>query len=268
MKIGICTGLPSVENQGPDIIGLAEELGYDYIELPLSPLAEAGEDIYEYVGRRLAVSKLRCECMNLFFPERVRLTGDAVDYGVVETYVERALSRAAGVGADVVVFGSSRARNVPDGFPHEKAYGQLARTLQITSRAAVKHGVRVAIEPLNSGESNIILSLGDADKLLTAAESPPGIYILLDFYHYMLESDSIDTLKRLARDGKIVHTHIADHVSRGYPMSDKPEYAEVFGALRADGYDARCSVEARFENPEDPRAEMAAGLSLLRWLFK
>ena len=277
MKIGVCVGLPASvagqtgagqpaaggAKQAPDMIALAAELGYDYIEMPLSPIAALDEARFKNLQNEMAKSKLKCECLNVFFPAKIRLTGGDVNERAIAEYVDLALSRAAAIGAEIVVFGSSGAKNVPDGFPYEDAFKQLVNAAGIISKAAVKHGVKIAIEPLNKKEANIILTVGEADKLMTAA-GQPNIYILVDYYHFSLDSDSIDTLRWLTRERKIIHTHFAETVGRAYPREPKPEYSAVFDVLREEGYDARCSIEAGLSNPDDPRAEMEAGLACLR----
>ena len=267
MKYGICTGLPASEADlatgAPDMIGLAAELGYDYVEMPLAPLAELGEAEFLQVKQKLASAGIKCECLNIFFPASVRLTGDGADEALAGSYIDRALGRAREIGASVVVFGSSGARNVPEKFPYERAFDQLAGMLRVASAAAERNGIEIAIEALNRNESNIILSLGEADRLAVAA-GQPNIKILLDYYHFSVESDSKDVLRRLLREKKIIHAHFADPASRGYPQENKPEYAPTFDILREESYGGRFSIEARLGNPNTPRAEMESGLAALR----
>lgn len=272
MKIGICTNIPDYITDGTaagaaradtDIINLAAVLGYDYIELPLAPLADLDGGAFGRVKRYLEAAPLKCECMNVFFPAKIRLTGDGADEAVIAGYADRALAGAAELGAEIVVFGSGGARNIPDGFPYDRAYSQLVGAMRIISDAAEKHGVTIAIEPLNRNETNIIRNVSEAEKLMDAA-GRPNIKILMDYYHFMLESDSVDALRRLAGNGCVAHAHFADPDGRVYPSGAKPEYGPVFGALREGGYDVRCSIEARIVNRDAPRAEMEAGLAALR----
>jgi sugar phosphate isomerase/epimerase len=277
VKIGICTGIPayvttdqtagvaSSTNAGTDMINLAAELGYDYVELALAPLADLDRDAYGRVKRYIDAAPLKCECMNVFFPVKIRLTGDGRNEPEIEEYAARALARAAELGAGTVVFGSGGARNIPDGFQYKDAFEQLVYTMLTVSNIAAEHGVRIAIEPLNRNETNIIRDIGEAEKLMLAADRP-NIRLLLDYYHFTLESDSVSALRRLSGEGRVIHAHFADPDGRVFPSSAKPEYEPVFDALRAGGYDARCSIEAGIVNRDKPRSEMAAGLAALRAL--
>ena len=259
MKIGICVGV----QEAPEMIRLAAELGYDYVELPLAPVMELDDEGFSRIKQILADERIDCECMNVFIPAAVRLTGADADEAKIREYANGALARAHDIGAGIVVLGSGGARNIPEGFSREKAFEQLARALVVISGAAAKFGITIAIEPLNRGETNVIHNLGDADKLMKAT-GRANIKVLLDYYHFMLESDSPDTLRRMLREGKIVHSHFAEPVERAYPKTVKPEYAAIFDLLRSEGYDARCSIEARLGNPGLPRSEMETGLYVLR----
>ena len=68
---------------------------------------------------------LKCEACNNFFPANIRLTGDAADYSKIEEYLDKALGRAADLGVKVIVFGSPMSKNIPEGFPMDKAWSQL-----------------------------------------------------------------------------------------------------------------------------------------------
>ena len=270
MKLGICAGFPDPigATAETDTIHIAAELGYDYIEMPLTILSELSETDFTNLLHKLDDERLRCECLNMFFPAKIRLTGDDVaDKSQFDGYLRHALDRARKIGASIIVFGSSRTRNIPEGYPYDKAFEQLVHVLGAVSDAISEYGFQIAIESLNHNESNIILNLADADKLMTAV-GRPNIKILLDYYHFALESDSVELLKRLMRDNKIIHMHIADPVNRAYPTEAKQEFCHIFDILRAEGYAARCSIEANLKNPKAPREEMEIGLATMREITK
>jgi len=269
MKIGVCVGVPGGDagSSGPDMLKLAAETGFDYVEMPLAQLMELDAGAFSAVRQKLAEAGVKCESLNVFFPAKVRLTGGVRDEAAIADYIERACARAGEIGARVIVFGSGGAKNVPEGFSHETAFEQIVWAMKMAAGPAERNGLMIAIEALNSREANIILSLADADRLMAAIDSP-NIKILLDYYHYMIEADSDDVLRKLLREGKIIHAHYAEASDRTYPAAAKitPEAEAIFKILRDGGYGARCSIEARLLNPDDPRAEMEAGLAALRML--
>lgn len=125
----------------------------------------------------------------------MRLTGETVDPAKVQEYVKRAIDRAVKLGSRVIVFGSSGAKNVPEGFPYDRAFGQIADVLRMIDTYAASAGIHIAIEPLNRQESNIIQNLEEGKKLMTEAGGP-SIRLLADYYHFMLEKESLETLKK------------------------------------------------------------------------
>ena len=76
----------------------------------------------------------------------------------------------------------------------------------------------------------------------------PSIRLLADYYHFMLEKESLETLKKRIPD--IVHVHFADPDGRSFPKESRKEYEDFFAVLKEGGYDGRVSIEAYSENKE------------------
>ena len=119
-----------------------------------------------------ASATLPVRAFNVFLPGDLKITGPAVDWPAVQTYVDEALRRVHLIGAKTVVFGSGGARNVPEGFSFEEANEQLVRFLYIVASVAEVLGITVVIEPLNRLESNVINSVPAGVELAEAVDSP------------------------------------------------------------------------------------------------
>lgn len=132
---------------GRRYIGTLKEAGYDYMELPLAQIMELSETSFSELAEEAEKTGLPCECCNNFFPASVRLTGETVDPAKVQEYVKRAIDRAVKLGSRVIVFGSSGAKNVPEGFPYDRAFGQIADALRMIDTYAASAGIHIAIEP-------------------------------------------------------------------------------------------------------------------------
>ena len=160
----------------------------------------------------------------------------------VQEYVKRAIDRAVKLGSRVIVFGSSGAKNVPEGFPYDRAFGQIADALRMIDIYAASAGIHIAIEPLNRQESNIIQNLEEGKKLMTEAGGP-SIRLLADYYHFMLEKEPLETLKKRIPD--IVHVHFADPDGRSFPKESRKEYEDFFAVLKEGClfYTSRCVYE-------------------------
>ncbi len=253
MRLGCCGSMisPSADPVGIEGIEVMAEIGFDYIELSLSDLASLSAPAFGELARRIERSGLRCEACNNFFPRRIRLTGAEARLDKALDYACHALDRAARLGAQIIVFGSSGAKNVPEGFPVAAAWGQIVELLQRLGPMAAERACIIAIEPINRQESNIV-NLAAAGLRLACEVDHPNIQLLVDFYHLRMESEDPDII--LEAGPAVRHIHFAQVEQRAFPGRWEPAYAEFFGNLRRIQYAGRCSIEAYTHDfPADAR---------------
>lgn len=255
MKIGVCGTITGKNADGAefDLLAAAQRAGFDYIELPLATVAGLSDADYAALRSQILSGGLPCEACNVFFPGSLRLTGPEVNPEKTRAYLDLAFARAAGLGVQVIVFGSAGARNVPAGFPMEQAFVQLIEMLRIAGEAAQVYGITVVIEPLNRGESNILQTASEG-YTLAKLSAHPNVKLLVDYYHMARDGEDCGII-RTAREW-VQHAHFADPDGRVYPAEQKPHFAEFFNALKDVGYAGRVSLEAGFKNfaAEAPRA--------------
>ena len=146
MQFGIC--LPIAD------AGIAHAAGFDFVEPTVRSLSPLDPD-FDAIRAPFDSAPLPTPVFNVFVPSEVPVTGPNVNWEQVESYLEAAIGRVAAVGGEKIVFGSGGARNVPDGFDKEEAFMQLVRFLRLAGNVAVRNGVTIVIEPLNSRDSNI-----------------------------------------------------------------------------------------------------------------
>ena len=124
---------------------------------------------------------------------------------------------------------------------------QIVETLRIVDRYVEPEGITIVIEPLNRKESNIILNLTDGARLLQAVDRD-SIRLLVDYYHFAMEEEALETLRSVMP--YIRHVHFAEPQGRSFPKEAKAEYQEFFDVLREGGYADGVSVEAYSGEPE------------------
>lgn len=239
--------------------------GAEYAEPSLSKTMTLDDAAFEAARRRVEGSPIRVESMNWFVPPEVRLTGPEGDAAKGRAYAERALARAETLGAKRIVFGSPGARNVPEGFPMDKARDQLKTFLGgcgeiIASRG---YGMHICVEPLNRGNSNIINTTAEGAALVRDL-AHPKVRLMVDFYHWAIEKEPAATIAAAA--DLIEHMHFSrTDEARTYPRDpgEDPRYAVFFDAVRGIGYSGRMSLEG---NVTDLVAEARSGLGCLRAL--
>ena len=250
MRIGICV---SVED-----IGAAERAGYEYVELTVTNICpEIGKAEIDTLKRRLRKTAIKPEAWRRFIPTELRLVGEDVSFTRITRFVRIVLGRAAELGGEVVVFGSPGCRNIPDGFPRDKAHQQLIAFLQMTADVAAESNITVVIEPITRKNCNVLNLVSEAIALAQEVDRPE-IRVLADLFHMTANNEPPDAI---AKAGKCLHhIHMPVPIVAGlsepraittrlpaYPMS------EFLEELRGINYTHRVSVEdldRRFMNLE------------------
>lgn len=233
---------------------IIKSIGADYQELNLGNIAKmSDEELDKYIAEA-EENGYSYEAANCMIPGEYKLTVDNPDYDSINEYLERAYSKAARLGIKVVVMGSSGARNFPEGVSHETATERLIYFLKnCVATVCEKYGIVCALENLSYGESNILNTIDESLAVVEAVDSP-WIKILVDFYHFGYNKDSLDSIRR-AKD-YIAHIHVASVLNqRQYPAPDDgEEYSVITDILREIGYDkreGRISFEARVPEGKD-----------------
>jgi hypothetical protein len=218
-------------------LAVVERTTADYTEPPVASVVMA--PAFEQLGPRLRASSCPPRAANVFLPGDLAVVGPAVDQPRVEAYVREAMARLAGLGVRVLVFGSGKARSIPDGFDRARALDQLETFTRLAAAAAVDHGVTLVIEPLRRAESNVFNSVREAaafvrERGLTEAR------VLADLYHMQEEGEDLGALDDAA--DLLSHTHVADS-GRRPPGQGDWDLAGFLGRLRAIDYAGACSIE-------------------------
>jgi sugar phosphate isomerase/epimerase len=141
----------------------------------------------------------------------------------------------------VIVFGSPKSKNVPEGYPMDKAWSQLVELLKTIDPLVRTRGITVVIEPLNKMESNIINTAAEGLKLVKAIDRE-NIKLLIDYYHLVMEKENPEII--LDAGSYIKHIHFANPTGRVYPIEAEDGYVRFMNLLKRIGYEGRMSVEA------------------------
>lgn len=253
MRFGICASLADLE--------VVTAAGYDYIEPPVTALLQPEQpeaDIMPPLLTRLAASRLKPESFNLLLPGDLKVVGPEIDPERQTAYLDTAFRRAKMLGGEIAVFGSGGARRLRDGWPQAEASRQITAFLGRCGDAAQRHGMAVAIEPLNSAECNFINSVAEALAFAKEANHP-AVAVLSDLYHIAHDGQSYDETRDAA--SRLRHVHVAG-IGRRAPAADDHEFLTGYlSVLKQIGYSGRISIEA---NWEDLEAQAADALQVLK----
>lgn len=220
----------------------AKNLGFDYLECSVGDLLAPTqpEKVFRDKLDLIKKSGIEIYACNSFIPGTLRCVGpDAVPDKILE-FATIALERAKEAGIKIIVFGSGASRKIPDGFDRQTARNQFVNLLKRLGPVAMINGVTIAIEPLNSKETNFINTVIEGCDIAKEVNHK-NIKVLADFYHMNVEGESAESIVTAGK--LLVHCHVAETVKRSAPGVSKESFLPFFKALRTIKYQGRISIE-------------------------
>ena len=234
MKLGLCTSTEKAST--------AFEAGADYYEISASgELNDITDAEYETLRNKvLSDEKIKPLSANGLVSATVRLCGPEADCEKITAYAEKVFRRASGLGIKMLVFGSGKAREVPDGYPFDKAYSELLTAAGIFSDVAEKYGQTLALEPLRKKECNIINTVAEGAEFVRKTDRS-NFRLLADFYHVSENGEDFSAIEKNA--DIIVHLHICSRERGVIRDCDRGYVKEISDLLKKIGYTGAVSYE-------------------------
>lgn len=241
MKFGVNTFIwtANFTRDNVPLLGEIKRHGFDGVEVPLfRPADFALQDI----RRGLEQNGLECTICSVIPGGLSIISDDAAVRQKTRTHMEDCVKMAAEVGAKIMAgplyspvgYLPGRRRTADEWKWAVECYQSLGPVLD-------RHGVIIAIEPLNRFETYFLNTAADAVALCDQINHPQ-VGILFDTFHANIEEKNIGQAYRtVARHLKHVHTCEND---RGIPGSGHVEWKDVFDALRDIRYDGWLTIES------------------------
>lgn len=123
---------------------------------------------------------------------------------------------------------------------------------------AGRYGVTIALEPLNSAETNFINNLKEGSTLVEAVNHP-NFRLLADIYHLLREGETPEAIEACCKH--LHHCHIAEKEQRTPPGVSGDDFRPFLRALKTIDYRGRMSIECRWQNIKD---ELPAAVAFLK----
>ncbi len=163
------------------------------------------------------------------------VVGPDVNRERLRAYTTRIFDHMQALGIDVIGYGSGASRWSPPGFDHTRALAQVAEFLTMCDDLGRPRGVRVALEPYNRDDANLLNTVAEALKLVQSVNRP-HVMLMADFFHMQLNGEAMAEL--LPAGPYLIHAHIAEP-GRGRPQSTPADHRHFLQTLRRAGYDGR-----------------------------
>ena len=94
-----------------------------------------------------------------------------------------------------------------NGFPVARALAQVRDFLNLCAVLAEPRGVRVAVEPYNQTDANLMNTVPEALAEVRGVDRP-SVKLMADFFHMVLNGESLDELEEAGPF--LIHAHIAE----------------------------------------------------------
>jgi sugar phosphate isomerase/epimerase len=229
---------------------IVAEAGYAGIEVAAFTLVKEGVQEISAAQRKELVAvmnKAGLECVGLHWllappPKGLHFTTpDAKVRQKTIVYFDELIDFCGDLGGEYMIFGSPKQRNSV-GISAEEAKKYFVDSLAKVADQAHRRGVKVLIEHLGSGVTDVVNTLAEALELAKKVNHP-SIQIMFDFHNTTDETEAFDVLLRKYYK-HIHHVHVQEmdgkHLGTGTAATD---FVKAFQTLKDLNYDKWVSLE-------------------------
>jgi D-psicose/D-tagatose/L-ribulose 3-epimerase len=216
-------------------------LGFRAVELPLENI-----DLLDAARIRQLLDDhgLRPSVCGAFGPGRDLTNPDPAIRRATLDYITRGLDFTVAVGGTVycgpLYAEVGKRRPLPP--QQRRAEWDLAATeiCEACERAA-ERGLKIAIEPINRFETDLVNTVADAVRLADAV-GHPAAGVMVDSFHLTIEEADLEQAIRTAGD-RLFHVQVSEN-HRGVPGTGLTDWAAFRRGLEAVGYSGILAIES------------------------
>jgi len=235
-----------VSNFENDSLLYANGYGYlvESISKCISPRSVSEE---QFQNNLTAFKKLKTNlyAVNIFMPGDMKVVGPDVKEEVILSYVEQVFKRCRAANVNLVIWGSGGARRVPDNFDRAKAHQQFVSMAKKISAVAKNYNVVLALENLNSTETNFINTLQEAFDIVKEVNHL-NFRLCADIYHMSKEGEKPEVIASTKK--YLVHCDIAEKEGRMAPGTKGDDFTPYLKALKEINYTGKIIMECRWDD--------------------
>jgi D-psicose/D-tagatose/L-ribulose 3-epimerase len=243
MKFGASTFIwvSPFSNDTLDLVDKVARLGFDLIEVCVEDPATIDTAA---IRRRIEAAGIGATVCGAFGPDRDMSADDEAVRRNAISYVNRCSDIAAELGADIVVgpMYSAVGRTRMAEPEERRAQRRLAaESIREAADYAGERGVRLALEPLNRFETDLINTVDQGVELVEEIRRD-NVGLLVDTFHMNIEEKDLPAALR--RAGRHIFEFHACSSDRGTPGEDHLDWPGIATALRDAGYEGPVVIEA------------------------
>jgi sugar phosphate isomerase/epimerase len=185
---------------------------------------------------------------NIFLPGDLKVVGPNVDEPAILEYVEKVMERLSKTDTKMIVWGSGGSRRLPDGFDKDVAVNQFIGIGKKIAKIAKKYKIMIALESLNTTETNFINSVRDALYVVKKVNHP-NLRLNVDIYHMMKDNEQPAIIAKTKK--YVVHVEIAEKDNRTAPGVVGTDFKPYLRELQKINFHEQIVIEGRWKNVGD-----------------
>jgi len=217
------------------------EMGFDTLEICIESPETINVDNIIKASKETGIQVIIC---GAFGPERDISSVDAAIREQGLAYIKTCIDIAAQVGSDLVsgpMYAAVGKTNLLSAEEKEQQWHFATQNMKIAATYALQLGVKLAFEPLNRFETDLINTVEQGLDLIDRI-GMDNVGMLIDTFHMNIEEKNMGDAIRLAGD-KVFNFHACAN-DRGTPGDDHIDWNDVRKALQDIGYDGHMVIEA------------------------
>lgn len=220
-----------------------KEMGFDVLEV-----AVEDPDLIDVRALKAALEETGLEAIvcGAFGPDRELSSVEKTLRDNAEAYVRWCIDAAAALGSPVVtgpMYSSVGKARLETAGARDAEWERAVQGLRGLCAYAGERGVRLAFEPLNRFETDMVNVASQGLQLIEDVGSP-HLGLHLDTFHMHLEEkDSGAAIRAAAEAGRLFHVHACEN-DRGVPGQGQVHWQEIAAALQEVGYDGAVVIES------------------------
>jgi len=244
MKFGVNTFVwvsPCTTTAVRDLAPNVKSMGFDILEISI----ENPDLIDINVVREILIeNQLEGIVCGAFGPNRNICSSDPEIRENAQKYVLWLIDAAAQLASETVcgpMYSSVGKDHIEDPIERQKEWQRAVSGIKEMAEAAQKKGVKLALEPLNRFETDMINVVSQGLRFIDET-GMENVGLHLDSFHMHLEEkDSADAIRKAGK--KIFHFHACEN-DRGIPGTGQVRWNEIAKALKDINYQGPVVIES------------------------
>ncbi len=244
MKFGVNTFVFSAPFSTSKHLGLVDkvrDMGFDLLEVAIEDPALVDVAALRKAAQAAGIGIIVC---GAYGPDRNLSSADPAIRKNADNYLKWSIEAAVELESPVIagpMYSAVGKERLETAAEREAEWARAVEGLQKWGAYAEQHGIRLAFEPLNRFENDMINIIDQGLRLINDVGSP-AVGLHLDTFHQHLEEK--DTPAAIRRAGKhVFHVHACEN-DRGVPGTGQVNWTGVAAALKDIRYDGPVVIES------------------------